>query len=243
MAEKIYFGSLKGGTGVTTVCVGLGLALADMGERTLIVDGDVFTACAMTVAGLGDYQVYTLADYEKSACRAKQTAFTHPKAQNLSIMPSLGLKDLSVIKKAVGEVEGLYDYVLLDKTAADFCDKAVVVTEPYLPSVKAADVFSARLSDGGVKDVWAIVNKVNGGQVTAGEVLSAQQTAKIIHTKLLAQIPEDNTISIGRWRQTTVAAFKTAAGAISGKNSDMYDVLKGYSGFNGFIKRKLREKI
>ena len=40
MAKKIYMTSLKGGTGVTTCCVGLGLALAGIGERTLVVDGD-----------------------------------------------------------------------------------------------------------------------------------------------------------------------------------------------------------
>ena len=243
MAEKIYFGSLKGGTGVTTVCVGLGLALADSGERTLIVDGDVTAACPMTVAGLGDYQVYTLADYEKGACRAKQAAFTHPKAQNLSIMPATGIKDLSVIKSAVKEIEGLYDYVLLDKAAAESCDLAVAVTEPYIPSLKSAGAFTAALSDGGAKDVRIIVNKLNGGKVAAGEVLSAQQISKLLRVPLLAQIPEDCTLPAGRWKQSTVAAFKVAANTLTGKKCDMYDVLKGYSGFNGFIKRKLRERI
>lgn len=243
MAEKIYFGSLKGGTGVTTVCVGLGLALADMGERTLLVDGDDKAACAMTVAGLGDLQVYTLADYEKAACRAKQAAFGHPKAPNLGIMPTLGLKDRSVIKRAVGEVEGLYDFVLLDRAAREICDRAVIVTEPYLPSLKAADVFSAMLSDEGVKKISAIVNKVNGGQVAAGETLDAQRIASLLRMEISAQIPEDCTLPAGRWRQHTVEAFKAAAGAILGKNKYMYDVLKGYTGLNGFIKRKLREKI
>lgn len=243
MAEKIYFGSLKGGTGVTTVCVGLGLALAEAGEKTLIVDGDSETACAMTVAGLGNLQVYTLADYEKSACRAKQTAFTHPKAPNLSIMPSLGLKDRPAIKRAVAETEGLFDFVLFDKAGRDLCDKAVIVTEPYAPSVKAADVLAAKLSDGGVRDVSLIVNKVNGGLVACGEVLAAQQIANILRVKLLAQIPEDLAVATGRWRQSAIAAFKAAANAVLGKNSDMYDVLKGYSGLNGFIKRKLRDKI
>lgn len=243
MAEKIYLGSLKGGTGVTTVCVGLGLALADMGERTLIVDGDDKAACAMTVAGLGEFQVYSLSDYEKGACRAKQTAFAHPKAPNLSIMPALGLKNPAFIKKAVEEVEGLFDYILLDKTSADYCGKAVVVTEPFIPSLKSADVFCSLLADGGIRDISVIINKVNGGQVAAGEVLSAQQIARLLHKNVLAQIPEDCTLPIGRWRQSSVNAFKTAANAVLGKNAAIFDVLKGYSGFNGFLKRKLREKI
>ena len=36
MAVKIYMTNFKGGTGVTTCAVGLALALAKLGERTLI---------------------------------------------------------------------------------------------------------------------------------------------------------------------------------------------------------------
>lgn len=243
MANKIYVGSLKGGTGATTVCVGLGLALADSGEKTLIVDGDCTSAGTMIVAGLGNMQVYTLADYERAACRAKQAATAHPKAKNLHVMPTLGLKDKSIIKKAVGEVEGLYDYVLLDRAAAEICDEAIIVTEPYLPSIKSADCCKAMLCDGGVKEISLIVNKLNGGQVACGEVYSAEQIANILRLKLLAVIPEDPTLSIGRWRKQTVTAFKVAADAVLGENSGTYDVLQGYTGLNGIIKRKMRAKI
>ena len=95
MAKKIYMTNLKGGTGVTTCCVGLGFALAEAGERTLIIDGDRDGACAMQIGGCANMQVYTLADYEKGACRAKQTLTSHPKAVNLSFISSLGLQDLS----------------------------------------------------------------------------------------------------------------------------------------------------
>ena len=243
MARKIYIGGLKGGTGVTTVCVGLGLALADSGERTLIVDGDCMSAGAMIVAGLGNMQVYTLADYAKAACRAKQTACAHPKASNLHIMPTLGLKDKSVIGKAVSEVEGLYDYIFLDRTAAEICGEALIVTEPYLPSVKSADCCKSVLCDGGIKDISLIVNKLNGGQVANGEVFSAEQIAEILRLRLVAVIPEDPTISIGRWRKQTVNAFKVAAATLSGKNGETFNVLRGYTGLSGIIKRKMRAKI
>ena len=116
MAKKIYMTNLKGGTGVTTCCVGLGFALAEAGERTLIIDGDRDGACAMQIGGCANMQVYTLADYEKGACRAKQTLTSHPKAVNLSFISSLGLQDLSAAERAVEELDGLFDYILLDKT-------------------------------------------------------------------------------------------------------------------------------
>ena len=61
MAEKILLTSFKGGTGVTTYAVGLGLALASLGERTLIVDGDTRCGCAEITGDCRDRVVYTIA--------------------------------------------------------------------------------------------------------------------------------------------------------------------------------------
>lgn len=240
MGKKIYFGSFKGGTGVTTCCVGLGLALADMGERTLIIDGDSLSACAMIVAGLGNMQVYTLADFERAACRAKQAMTAHPKASNLYIMPSLGMKNLQTAKRALDEVEGLFDFVLCDKILPEFCDRACIVSEPFIPSVKSAEICRAALADSGIKEIVLAVNKVNGGQVINGEIYSPEQIADILRLKLFAAIPEDLTLPSGKWRRNTVQAFAIAAKNLTGKNDDLYDVLRGFTGLNGFIKRKLR---
>ncbi len=243
MAEKIYFAGGKGGTGATTVCVGLGLALAGKGEKTLLADGDSAAACAMTVAGMGNMQTYTLADYEKAACRAKQTATPHPKCDKFYIMPSLGLKSRSAALKALGETEGLFDYVLLDGICPQAADRAVVVTEPYLPSIKGADYTAGVLADAGIKDISLIVNKLNGGQVLGGEVYGAEQIAEILRLPLLAAIPEDATIATGKWQKRTVNAFACAADALTGKSPRPFDVFKGYSGLNGFIRRRMREMI
>ena len=243
MSRKILFTSLKGGTGVTTVCFGLGLALAAAGERVLMVDGDRLSGGGMIIAGLGNMQVYTLADYERAACRAKQAIIQHPKSPNLNVMPALGLTDVSAARRAVSEVEGLFDYVLLDILPAAECDAAVIVTEPYLPSVKSADCCRSALADSGVKDIRLIVNKLSGAQVACGDVAAAEDTAKILRLPLLAVIPEDVSLSAGRWRQSTLNAFNLAAQSVTGKNGVVYDVLKGYSGINGIIKRKMRSRI
>lgn len=243
MAKKILFAGAKGGTGTTTVCVGLGFALAKAGERTLIVDGDSLGGSGLAVAGLQNMQVYTLADYGRGACRAKQAAIPHPKCDRLQIMCSLGVSDKKVAERAVGEIEGLYDYILLDKICAGLCDCAVIVTDPYLPSVKCADGVRSRLYDGGIKDVTLIVNKLNGGQVACGEVYSAEQTAQLLRLKLTAAMPEDMFLPCGKMKARTIKAFDIAAAAIMQKSGDVYDVLSGYTGINGAIKRRLRAKL
>lgn len=243
MAQKIYFTSRKGGTGVTTCCVGLGTALAESGERTLVVDGDTESGGALIIGGCMNMQVYTLADYEKGGCRAKQTILSHPKNGNLCFMPTIGLKNKDAALQAVADVEGLFDFVLLDKIARECCTEAIIVTEPFVASVKSADCCRSKLTDGGTESVGLIVNKINGGQILNGEIMTAQEISGILHLPLKAVIPEDLSLPAGKWRQNTVKAFKIAADALCGRREGVCNVLKGFGGVNGYIKRKMREKI
>ena len=243
MAIKIYMTNLKGGTGVTTCCIGLGLALAKAGERTLVLDGDRYAANALTVGGCRNMQIYTLADYEKGACRAKQTLVPHHSTINLTLSASLGLRDEKFAETAVEELDGLFDYILLDNIARKKCDSAIIVTEPYLPSVKSSDACKANLSDNGIKDISLFVNKLNGGQIINGEVMTAQEIAALLHLPLKAVIPEDLSLPLGKWKTSTLKAFKAAADTVSGKRESMCNILKPYFGLNGYIKRKVRAKL
>lgn len=243
MAHKIYMTNLKGGTGVTTCCVGLGLELAALGERTLIMDGDRYAASALISAGCGNLQIYTLADYEKGACRAKQTLVTHHRTENLCISSSLGAENEKSASAAVEELNGLFDYILLDKAAPDKCDCAIIVTEPFVPSVKSSDACKAYLSDMGIKDISLFVNKLNGGQIINGEVMTAQEIAALLRLPLKAVIPEDLTLPLGKWKKSTLKAFKAAAETVTGKKESVCNVIKPYFGLNGYIKRKVRERL
>ena len=243
MAKKIYMTSLKGGTGVTTCCVGLGLALAEAGERTLILDGDTAGACALQIGGCANMQTYTLADFASGACRAKQTLVPHRTAVNLCFSSALNLSDPSAAKRAIDELDGLFDYILLDKIAQDKCDFAVIVTEPFVPSIKCADACRAKLTDGGIKEVVLFVNKLNGGQILNGEVMTAQEISSVLRLPLKAVIPEDLGIPLGKFRKSTTKAFKLAAENLCGKSVNVCNVLRPYFGFNGFVKRKVRAKL
>lgn len=243
MATKIYMTNVKGGTGVTTCCIGLGAALAAAGERTLIVDGDVYASNALLTGGCANLQVYTLADYEKGACRAKQTLVAHNRFSNLSFCSALSLCDEKFAENAVEELDGLFDYILLDRIARRKCDCAVIVSEPYAPSVKSSDACKALLADSGIKNVYLFINKLNGGQILSGEVMTAQEIAQLLRLPLKAVIPEDLSIPLGRWKKSTFKAFKFAAEAVSGRRENVCNVLKPYFGLNGYIKRKVRERL
>lgn len=243
MADKIYFAGAKGGAGATTVAAGVGFALALCGERTLIVDGDNVSGCALTVCGCQGLQVFTVEDYKKGACRAKQAMTQHPKVKNLYVMPTLGCFDVKAAESAVREVEGLFDYVLCDGTAFGACDRAVVVTEPYAPSVRAADGAVAAVKDGGLKLSGIIVNKVNGGLILNGEIAAPEDIARALNAPLVAVLPEDLALTLGRWRDYSKKYFKIAAARIMGRNVKIPYLESSYTGAGGYFRRRMREKI
>lgn len=243
MAKKILFTSFKGGAGVSTFCFGLALALAKRGERTLIVDGDDKCGSLLTICGCDDMQVYTLADFEKGACRAKQALIQHKNERNLYVMPSLGCKDRIVAERAVADVEKLFDFVLCDDIAESRCTEAAVVCEPYAPSIKCADYSLNLLRDKKVSDIGLVVNKLNGGLVFDGEALPPQEIASLLHVKLRAAIPEDLGLPVGKIKKQTIEAFAAAAENFSGKSAVISNLIKPYYGVNGYFKRKMRNGL
>ena len=243
MATKIFITHGKGGSGATTFAIGLGDALAREGQRTLIVDGDSSCADGLFLCGLQGMNVYTLADAKSGACRVKQAILKHPKSENLYILPTLGCDDKAFAEEAVNMLEGLFDYVLCDSTAQGVCDEAIVVTEPYPSSVKGADDKLARLTDDGMKKKSVVVNKINGGLVFDGEVMTPQETASVLRCDLLGVIPEDLEMPLGKIKPRTRKAYALCAARLSGKSDKVFAIIRPYTGLKGAIMRRLRRAM
>lgn len=243
MAKKILFTSFKGGVGVTTVCAGVGLALAEKGFRTLLVDGETSYSAAAIGLGLADLQVYTLADYANGACRAKQTLIAHRKTTNFLVMPAAGLTDIAAFARATADVDGLFDFIILDKVWGAGASEAVIVTEPYAASIKAADVCRARLQDEGLSDISLVVNKFSAAQFAAGEIAGAKQIAAAMRLPLRGVIGEDLTLSAGKCKNSTKKYFAAVAEILAGVRENLPDPSAFATGLNGFIKRKMRERL
>lgn len=239
MAEKIFITGAKGGVGATTCAFGVGAALAETGASVLIIDGDRLAAAGLEACGLANMQTYCLSDYERGACRAKQTLITHPQIPNLCVSAALNLKDCAAAENAVRELDGLFDYILADKICKGACDRAVIVTEPYPAAVKRADACACSLTDDGLK-TELIVNKLNGGQIIEGNVPCAEEIAAILRLSLVGAIPEDLTLPLKKMKKGTYKAFCLTAAKIAGKGEKVTNPARGYFGPAGFIKRKLR---
>lgn len=243
MATRIYITNAKGGAGATTFAIGLGDALAREGHRTLVVDGDYICADGLFLCGLQGMNVYTLADAKSGACRVKQAILKHPKSENLYILPSLGCDDGEFVAEAIKDCEGLFDYVLCDAIAANACTEAIVVTEPYPSSFKGADDKLARLADSGMSRKSVAVNKINGGLVFDGEVMTPQEIASLLRCDLIGVIPEDLGLPLGKIKARTRKAYALCAAKVTGKSDKVFAIIRPYTGLKGALLRRMRRAL
>ncbi len=243
MAEVMYMTGARGGSGVTTCAVNLAAALSAGGERTLVIDGDSDCASGLELCGLLGLSVYTLADVEEGACRVKQAILQHPSSPNLYILPTLGCKSAEIVERAVEECAPLFDYIICDNTGARACSRAALVCDPYSPSLNCAKKRGGEIKDGSFKQSGLIVNKVNGGLVFDGAILTPQEIASIVRLPLWGVIPEDLTLPLGKIKAGTQRAFAMAGEFVAGKSEKLYGVVKSYLGVGGMLKRKLRSRV
>lgn len=243
MAETVYVCGAKGGAGASTFTFRLASALSALGERTLIFDGDAEFGGALEISGMGGLNVYTLADAAAGACRVKQAILQHPSSPNLYILPSLGCSDGDMHARAVEECKRLFDVILCDGGAAGACNRAIVVSEPYPHSLAYAKRRGAQITDGGLEKCELVVNKVNGGLVFDGAILTPQEFAAVARLPLLGVIPEDLSLPLLKMRADTGRAFNLTAEALLGRSKKVFGTMRAYSGMGGIIKRKMRERI
>ena len=156
--------SLKGGVGKTTVALGMASAASARGLRTLVIDLDPQCDATTGLGAIGEFNE-TCADVLKSpkhnvvhkAIVSSTWAKIHstkidvmvgsPKVQQADT-PSPSVRELWKLEEALARIETDYDLVIIDtppsingltKTAWVTSDRILIVTEPSLFSVVAAE--------------------------------------------------------------------------------------------------------
>lgn len=239
MSDVIFITGAKGGSGATTCAVAVGQALAQRGERTLYVDGDSLCASGLQTAHVDNLCSYTLGDAQLGACRIKQTLINHPLLPNFYVLPTLGCGDGEFIFNAVNSLSTSFDRILCDNVAIGSCNRAMLVSEPYPLCINSAETAAAKLKDAGFKKVGLVVNKINGGLVFDGAILTPQEYATLTRCELLGAVPEDLLLPLSKMNGNTKKAFNILASRLLGGDI-IFDVIKPYYGVKGKIKRKLR---
>ncbi|MFR0942979.1 MAG: AAA family ATPase [Butyricicoccus sp.] len=83
MLKVILVASGKGGTGKTSLTAGVGAALAQLGSKVLLIDGDCGLRNLDIVLGMSDRVVYSFADVAGGAVPLADAMACHPDMKTL----------------------------------------------------------------------------------------------------------------------------------------------------------------
>ena len=90
MSEVIVITSGKGGVGKTTTAANIGIGLAQLGKKVVMVDTDIGLRNLDVVLGLENRIVYNLVDVVEGNCRMKQALQTVRAALPSPVCPDEG---------------------------------------------------------------------------------------------------------------------------------------------------------
>ncbi len=183
MDEVIAVVSGKGGVGKTTTTANIGTALASMGHKVLLIDGDVGLRNLDISLGVQDSVVYHFLDVMDGRCRLSDAVISAGRYAGLHFLSApqniTGADiDKQGFKNLVDEIRPQYDYIIIDCAAgiddsfvmaASAADTAIIVATPELISVRDADSVAARLEKLGIGKIFLIINRINIDMIKKGD--------------------------------------------------------------------------
>jgi len=178
VGELIAIVSGKGGTGKTSLCAGIGQALAESGERVLCIDCDVGMRNLDIALGISDLATLS---FQEVLSYGLNWATKHPAFDTLSFLTAPMNCSADAVNKAdfaklLEEARERFDYVLMDapagieagfQLAACHADRIIVVTGSDPASVRDAGRAGQMLQDMGKTNVRLIVNRIDPKTVKA----------------------------------------------------------------------------
>ena len=119
MSECIVVTSGKGGVGKTTTTANLGVALALLGKRVVVVDADIGLRNLDVILGLENRIVYDLVHVIEGECRIKQALIRDKRAEGLFLLPAAQTRDKNAVtpdqmRELVAKLKETHDIILVD---------------------------------------------------------------------------------------------------------------------------------
>jgi septum site-determining protein MinD len=208
--EVIVITSGKGGVGKTTITANVGSALASMGKRVALVDGDTGLRNLDVLMGLENRVVYNLIDVLEEKCSLKQALIKDKRYEELFLLPTAQFRDKKDITPEqmldlINQLRSLFDYILIDcpagieqgfENAVISADRAIVVINPEVTSIRDADRVIGKLEEKGFNDIKLIINRIDYEMVKNGDMLSVEDIVDILNIKLIGIVINDRAITI-----------------------------------------------
>ena len=202
----IVITSGKGGVGKTSITANIGMSIARLGYKTVLIDADIGLKNLDLLVGLENRIMYTVMDVFEGRCRLDQALTRDKRWNNLSLLSisknrqryNITRKNMENLVQALINMD--YTYILIDCPAGidvgfinaiSPANEAIIVTTPELPALRDADRVAGLLEANTIYDIKLLVNRVRPDLVSSHNMLSIKDVQQALGIPLLGAVPED----------------------------------------------------
>src|SRR5713226_3424063 len=211
MTKVLVVTSGKGGVGKTTSTAALGAALAQLGEKVVVIDFDVGLRNLDLVLGAERRVVFDLINVVQGVAKLSQALIRDKRLENLWLLPASQTRDMDAltdegVRSVIDDLRTRFDWVLCDSPAGiergatlamRYADEAVVVTNPEVSSVRDSDRIIGMLDSKTLKaekderiEKHLLLTRYDAGRAARGEMLKTEDVLEILSIPLLGIVPE-----------------------------------------------------
>src|ERR1700748_63828 len=215
MAKVLVVTSGKGGVGKTTSTASIGAALAQMGQKVVVIDFDVGLRNLDLILGAERRVVFDLINVVQGVAKLSQAMIRDKRLENLWLLPASQTKDKDALTdesvgRIIGEWRETCDWVVCDSPAGiergamlamRYADEAIIVTNPEVSSVRDSDRIigmldskTVRAEKGETVAKHLLITRFDPARAARGEMLSIEDILEILATPLLGIIPESQDV-------------------------------------------------
>ena len=215
MSKVLVVTSGKGGVGKTTTTAALGAALAQRGDKVVVVDFDVGLRNLDLVMGAERRVVFDLINVVQGVAKLPQALIRDKRLENLWLLPASQTRDKDAlteegVRAVIADLRSRFDWVICDSPAGiergasmamRFADEAVVVTNPEVSSVRDSDRIIGMLDSKTVKaekgeqvEKHLLITRYDPARAARGEMIGIDDILEILATPLLGIIPESQDV-------------------------------------------------
>jgi septum site-determining protein MinD len=201
----------KGGVGKTTSTAALGAALAQNGQKVVLVDFDVGLRNLDLVMGAERRVVFDLISVIKGDAKLAQALIRDKRLDTLALLPASQSRDKDSlteekVARIIAELRAEFAWVICDSPAGietgatlamRHADVAVVVVNPEVSSIRDADRIigmldakTAKAENGQRINKHLLLTRYDPVRARRGEIMTVENVLKILSIPLLGIIPE-----------------------------------------------------
>jgi len=205
----------KGGVGKTTSTAALGAALAQTGQKVVVVDFDVGLRNLDLVMGAERRVVCDLINVIKGDAKLSQALIRDRRLDGLALLPASQSSDKDALSEdgvahVIADLRAQFDWVICDSPAGiekgahlamRHADVAIVVVNPEVSSIRDADRIigmldskTLRAEKGQRIDKHLLLTRYDPFRARRGEIMRVEDVLEILSIPLLGIVPESGEV-------------------------------------------------